>query len=43
VTELSRRLADGSYREADFARVGGAPLPEVVAAYEADRTGGPTR
>jgi len=42
VSELSRRLADGSYREAAFAEVGGAPLPELVAAYEADRAGGPT-
>jgi hypothetical protein len=30
-------LADGSYREAVFAEVGGAPLTELVAAYEADR------
>ena len=37
IRELSRRLADGSYGEAVFAEVGGAPLPELVAAYEADR------
>ena len=37
VSALSRRLADGSYREAVFAEVGGAPLQELVAAYEADR------
>ena len=37
VAELSRRLADGSYREAVFEEVGGAPLPELVAAYERDR------
>jgi Peptidase of plants and bacteria len=37
VSELSRRLSDGSYRETVFAEVGGAPLTELVAAYEADR------
>ena len=37
VAALSRRLADGTYREAVFAEVAGAPLPELVAAYEADR------
>jgi hypothetical protein len=37
VPELSRRLADGSYREAVFAEIGGASLTELVAAYEADR------
>ncbi|TMM21708.1 MAG: hypothetical protein E6F95_10355 [Actinobacteria bacterium] len=37
VSELSRRLADGSYRDAVFAEIGGSPLPELVAAYEADR------
>jgi hypothetical protein len=42
VSELSRRLANGSYREAAFTEVGGVPLPELLAAYEADRAGGPT-
>ncbi len=40
VSELSRGLADGTYREAVFAEVGGASLPELVAAYEADRSPG---
>jgi hypothetical protein len=37
VAVLSRRLADGSYRQDRFADIGGAPLPDLVAAYEADR------
>ena len=40
VSELSRRLSDGSYREAVFAEVDEVPLPGLVAAYEADRTAG---
>jgi hypothetical protein len=40
VSELSRRLADGSYRESVFTEVGGAPLAGSVAVYEADRTAG---
>ena len=37
VATLSRRLADGSYREAVFTEICGSPLRELVAAYEADR------
>jgi Peptidase of plants and bacteria len=37
VASLSRRLADGSYRERTFDEVGGEPLLSLVAAYEADR------
>jgi basic secretory peptidase family protein len=40
VSELSRRLADGSYREGAFADVGEAPLASLVAAYESDRIAG---
>jgi Peptidase of plants and bacteria len=40
VAALSRRLADGSYRESAFAEVAGAPLASLIAAYESDRTAG---
>jgi hypothetical protein len=42
VAMLSRRLTDGSYRERTFDEIGGAPLADLVAAYETDR-GSPGR